>query len=66
MFKKKEKKLQCHTCGETLTEWDIKCSKALGYEKPICGLCIGDVFSKPYDKIRYIWIWRPMCFVVQK
>lgn len=38
--------LYCHSCGKELTSWDIRCSKALAYKKPVCEVCI----SKEYDK----------------
>ena len=36
---------RCHSCGEELTSWDLRCSKALAYKNPNCESCI----AKEYD-----------------
>ena len=35
----------CNCCDRQLNSWDMRCSKALAYKKPICEECI----AKEYD-----------------
>jgi len=42
----------CHSCGQELTSWDIRCSKALVYKKPICEKCIAKEYDKTLDELR--------------
>lgn len=42
----------CHSCGQELTSWDIRCSKALAYKKPVCEACIAKEYDKDVDELR--------------
>ncbi len=42
----------CHTCGEELTSWDMRCSKALGYQNPICETCIAKEYDETAESLR--------------
>lgn len=42
----------CHACGQELTSWDLRCSKALAYKKPVCESCIAKEYDKDIDELR--------------
>lgn len=42
----------CHACGEELTSWDKRCSKALAYKNPTCERCIADEYDKTVAELR--------------
>jgi len=42
----------CHSCGEELTSWDKRCSKALAYKNPCCEKCIAKEYDKTVDELR--------------
>lgn len=42
----------CHGCGQELTSWDIRCSKALAYKNPHCESCIAKEYDKTVDELR--------------
>lgn len=44
----------CNVCGKHLNSWDLRCSKALGYKKPICEKCIALEYDKTTEEIREI------------
>jgi len=44
----------CHGCGQELTSWDLRCSKALGYKIPVCEACIAKEYDKTVDEVRNI------------
>ena len=42
----------CHSCGEELTSWDLRCSKALAYRKPVCERCIAKEYGETAQNLR--------------
>lgn len=42
----------CHSCGQELTSWDIRCSKALGYKNSVCEKCIAKEYDKTTEELR--------------
>jgi len=42
----------CHSCGQELTSWDLRCSKALGYKNPVCEKCIAKEYEKTPGELR--------------
>ena len=43
----------CPRCGSQLNSWDVKCSKALGYQKySVCEKCICKEYDKTVDEFR--------------
>lgn len=42
-------------CGNELTSWDIRCSKALAYKKAVCESCIAKEYDKEIDELRAIF-----------
>jgi len=42
----------CNACDKELTSWDLRCSKALGYKKPICEKCMAKEYDKTIDELR--------------
>jgi hypothetical protein len=44
--------IDCNICDEELTSWDLRCSKALGYKKPVCEKCIAKEYDKTVEELR--------------
>ena len=44
----------CHSCGQELTSWDLRCSKSLAYKNPICEACIAREYDITTDELRDI------------
>lgn len=42
----------CNICGNELTSWDLRCSKALGYIHPICEKCIAKEYGETVEGLR--------------
>lgn len=42
----------CNACGQELTSWDLRCSKALGYKQPVCETCIAKEYDKTVEELR--------------
>jgi predicted amidophosphoribosyltransferase len=42
----------CHACGKQLNSWDVRCSKALGYEHRTCEQCIAAEYDKEPEELR--------------
>jgi len=42
----------CYACGEELTSWDLRCSKALAYRKPVCERCIAKEYGETAQNLR--------------
>ena len=42
----------CNICNSELTSWDLRCSKALGYVRPICEACMAKEYDKTVDELR--------------
>lgn len=42
----------CHSCGEELTSWDQRCSKALAYQFPVCEKCIANEYGETTEDLR--------------
>ncbi|KLU61860.1 hypothetical protein CEB3_c17780 [Peptococcaceae bacterium CEB3] len=40
------------SCGQELTSWDIRCSKALGYKNPVCEKCLAQEYEVSIDEVR--------------
>ena len=51
----------CHSCGNPLNSWDLRCSKALAYRFPICEKCMALEYDKTPDELRaYMEDWFGM------
>ena len=42
----------CHSCGQELTSWDMRCSKALAYHSPVCEQCIAKEYDLAVEEVR--------------
>lgn len=42
----------CHSCGQELTSWEIRCSKALAYRNYVCEQCIAKEYDLTPDEFR--------------
>jgi len=42
----------CHSCGQELTSWDLRCSKSLAYVNPVCEICIAKEYDMTVDVFR--------------
>jgi predicted amidophosphoribosyltransferase len=44
--------IYCHSCEQKLSSWDLRCSKALAYQNPVCESCIAKEYEKPIEDLR--------------
>lgn len=42
----------CHSCGQELTSWDLRCSKTLAYKHPNCESCIAKEYDMTTNELR--------------
>lgn len=42
----------CNVCNGKLNSWDIRLSKTLAYDTPVCEGCIANEYDMPVDSLR--------------
>lgn len=43
---------KCNICSRQLNSWDVRLSKALTYEYPVCESCIANEYDMDTDTVR--------------
>ena len=44
----------CYQCNQELTSWDLRCSKAVTYQNPVCEQCIAKEYDLSSNELREI------------